>query len=146
MSRIEELAERYGQRYRQYRLDYQKTLNSDATGFIPDYPLTVYVEVINRCNLTCRMCFTTNHRQPKSILDLATARRVIDECGANALPAINIGTGSEALLHKELRDIVAAARNAGIMDVFMNSNGILLREEISEFLIDTVTRIKFQYS
>lgn len=129
------LAEKFGERFRFYRRDYYKSLNYDKNGFLPDFPITVTLELVNRCNLDCVMCYTINHKEQKSTIDGPRLREVLAECEREGLPALVIGLGSEPLLYKGIRDVVASATQAKVMDIFLGTNGVLLNESLSEYLV-----------
>ncbi len=130
------LAEEFGAPFLRYRADYRKSLNYDNNGYIPNFPLTVSLELVNRCNLSCVMCYTINHEDPKATYELPDIERLMAECRDNELPAMVVGMGSEALIYKGVRDALAAVRRAGVMDVFLGTNGVLLNEEMSRFLVE----------
>jgi len=129
------LAERFGEKFRLYRADYHNSLNYDTNGFLPDFPLTVAFELVNRCNLTCIMCYTINHKEKKSTLTVPVIERLLDECGRQGLPALVIGMGAEPLIYKDVRTVFDLAKKAGVMDIFLGTNGVLLSEEISEYIV-----------
>lgn len=130
------------ERFRAYRKAYFRTLNADADGFVPDYPLTLTIELVNRCNLTCVMCYTVNHKTAKATLTLDQLQTVFDDAKLHGLPAVIIGIGSEGLLYKDIRKVILMAKNTGVMDIFLFTNGVLLNEALSEFLIEQkVSRI-----
>jgi radical SAM protein with 4Fe4S-binding SPASM domain len=137
------LAKEFGDRFRRYRVDYRHSLNYPQHDKVPDFPLTVSLELVNRCNLKCIMCYTEHHRETKSTLALGTIEKVLAECQAYEVPAMVIGMGSEALLYKNVRQVVAKAREAGVMDIFFGTNATLLDEAMSEFLVEQrVARIE----
>lgn len=130
------LSNHFGDRFRLYRKEYNKSLNYDKNGFIPDFPITVTLELVNRCNLNCIMCYTQNHDEEKESLGMDRIRRVLDECERHDLPALVLGLGSEPLLFKGAQGVMAEAADRGIMDIFLGTNGVLLTEEMSEFLVE----------
>lgn len=135
-SNVEEiLAHRFGQKFRQYRTEYVKSLNYDRNGFLPNFPLTVTIELVNRCNLSCIMCYTINHSDEKATLNLDSIRGMMAECKDHGLPALVVGLGAEPLLYKNVRDVLKLAKQAGVMDIFLGTNGVLLNEQMSSFLI-----------
>ncbi|MGJ3258672.1 MAG: radical SAM protein [Rhodospirillales bacterium] len=137
------LGEEFGARFADYRVNYRKSLNYDTNGYIPPFPLTVSLEFVNRCNLNCQMCYTINHSDKKATLDLSDIKTIMDECAAHELPAAVVGMGSEALIYKGARDAIEAIREAGVMDLFLGTNGVLLTEELCEFLVEQrVARIE----
>jgi radical SAM protein with 4Fe4S-binding SPASM domain len=129
------LGEKYGERFREYREKYRKSLNYDTNGYIPDFPLTVTLELVNRCNLNCIMCYTVNHSEKKSTLGMENMKTILAEGQKHGLPALVLGLGSEPLLFKGAKDVMKAAIDADVMDLFLGSNGVLLTEDIAEFLV-----------
>lgn len=137
------LTDEFGDRFHEYRKNYRKSLNYDTNGYIPPFPLTVSLEFVNRCNLNCIMCYTINHSDRKATLDLSRIETLMDECREHGLPAAVVGMGSEALIYKQARDAIAAIRKADVMDLFLGTNGVLLTEELSAFLVEQrVARIE----
>ena len=53
----EELFPKFGERYNKYRAKYENYLNDKSHKFLPNYPISVILELVNRCNLECTMCF-----------------------------------------------------------------------------------------
>lgn len=131
-----EMAELHGPRFVEYRKSFRKSLNYDKNGYLPDFPVTLQIELINRCNLSCVMCYTANHKTPKAVLPLSLIRTMMSEAETHGMPALMVGLGSEALLYKDIRSVIDAARDGGVMDLFFACNGVLLNEDIAEFLID----------
>lgn len=130
------LADKFGERFKVYRADYYRSLNYDKNGFIPDFPITLTMELVNRCNLDCIMCYTQNHNEEKETLGFERIRRILSECEENGLPALVLGLGSEPLLFKGAREVMADAANRGVMDIFLGTNGVLLTPALSDFLVE----------
>jgi len=138
----DQLTPQFGERFRQYRNDFRKSLNYDSNGFLPDFPITVGLELVNRCNLSCIMCYTVNHSLPKATLDKKTVEKLMKEAKNEGLPAVQIGLGSEALLYKNISDVFETTASAGVMDIFLSTNGVLLKDSVCEDIIKNgVTRV-----
>ena len=132
----------FGARFKKYRRDYQRTLNSEQNGFVPEQPLTISMELVNRCNLSCTMCYTANHKATKRTLSLQDIERFFGDCKKNRVPSLMLGDHSEPLLHKDIQEIILAAKSAEIMDIFLFTNGVLLTQSMSEFLVrERVSRV-----
>ena len=137
------LTEEFGASFGEYRKNYRKSLNYDTNGYIPPFPLTVSLEFVNRCNLNCQMCYTINHSDKKATLDLSDIDKIMAECAENDLPAAVVGMGSEALIYKGAQAAIRKIREAGVMDLFLGTNGVLLNEQLCEFLVEQrVARIE----
>lgn len=129
------LSQKYGEPFLDYRQRYFHSLNSDKHGQWPDFAHTLTLEFVNRCNLSCSMCYIANHSFSKSSLSLESVKGLIDEIAVQGKTGLLLGVGSEGLLFKEMRETIRYAKEAGIMDVILMTNGTLLTEEFSEFLV-----------
>ncbi len=130
------LADKYGERYRFYRREYHDSLNYQSGFQVPDFPLYIGLELVNRCNLSCVMCYTINHKNPKYTLTPELTEKIMTECQEHAMPSIGIGMHSEAFVHKGALDVIKAAVDADIMDLWISTNGVLLTEEVADFLVE----------
>jgi len=129
------LADKFGDRFKRYRKDYNKSLNYDTNGYIPPFPITITIEPINRCNLSCKLCYKNNHKAPKVGLSNDNFQSILFECQKHSLSAMVFGLGSEPLLDMYIRKKILMAKQAGVMDIFLGTNGVLLDESMAQFLI-----------
>lgn len=130
------LGNKFGLRFMEYRNNWYKTLDYANSSYVPNYPLTVGVELLNKCNFTCSMCYTTKYKGPKIVIEEETVDKIFKGFGRHEMPSIMFGMGEEPLLYKNFRNIIDLSINAGIMDIFVFTNGLLLNEEMSNFLVD----------
>lgn len=139
----EKLGKILGERFQKYRNDFNKTQDYQTTGFIPDMPLTIAIELINRCNLKCIMCYTKHHTEEKATLSLEDVERIMEECKKNETPSIIIGLGSEMMLYKDIKEVLDIVHKNEITDVFFGSNGVLLNEPVIKSIIENkVSRVE----
>jgi radical SAM protein with 4Fe4S-binding SPASM domain len=137
------LTDEFGDRFSDYRVNYRKSLNYDTNGYIPPFPLTLSIEFVNRCNLSCQMCYTINHSDKKATLSVSDIETMMQECAEYGLPAAVVGMGSEALIYKGAQDAIKRIRDSGVMDVFLGTNGVLLNKQLCNFLVEQrVARIE----
>jgi len=84
---------------------------------------TVLLEVTERCNLCCPVCFASSGGRRNPDPDLATIRRklkkVLDACGPAPLQL----SGGEPTVRDELPEIVSLAKGLGFPHVQINTNG-----------------------
>ena len=87
------------------------------------------LSVTDRCNLRCRYCMPGDHHEwlPRAeILRFDELRALVDAFVALGVERVRI-TGGEPLLRRDLPKLVALlARNAGIADLALTTNGVLL--------------------
>ncbi len=85
-------------------------------------PASVVIEVTGRCNLRCRHCTGASAR--RAHVPLATVKKIIDDARHNKVTAIRF-TGGEPLLHPELADMLAYAKQKKLY-VLLNTNATLI--------------------
>lgn len=95
-----------------------------SDGFSPS-PEVVTIEVTNKCNLKCYMCYQARSPEEDTKLSASQLKRVIDEM-RRFKPAIQI-TGGEPLLYDGILDLVGYVKKKGLI-CMMNTNGIVLEE------------------
>lgn len=139
----EKLIKIFGDNFKKYRDDFNKTQNYLKTRFIPDFPLTISLELINRCNLHCIMCFKNQHTVPKAELSINDIKRIIEECQENKMPSIEFGLASEIMMYKNIKEVLDIIKKTDIQDVVLSTNAVLLNEEIIRAIIkNKVSRIR----
>lgn len=133
----------FGEKYVKYRDDFNKAQNYLETKFIPDFPLMISMEFFNRCNLNCVMCYKKHHTYPEAELNLEIVAKILEECQDNKMPSITLGSSSELLMYKNADKVLDMVRDAGILDVFLATNGVLLTDEIIESIIkNKISRVR----
>lgn len=139
---IEIIQRHKGIKFKEYREKYEASLNYENNYSILDFPITVTLEMINKCNLKCIMCYTDHHKKIKSTLSIQDLDKFLNECKKFKAPAIIIGLGSEILMYKGIKEVVTKIMQANFLDVMFSTNATLLNEEMSKFLIESgVTRV-----
>jgi radical SAM protein with 4Fe4S-binding SPASM domain len=134
--------EKFGARFQEYRDNYHRSLQYEQSDFLPDFPITLGLELLNRCNLECIMCNSSHRAGPKFVISDETLERIMEECKQHELPAIMFGMGEEPLLYKDIGSVLDKAQSAGIMDVFLFTNGTLLTEERCRQIVEKqITRV-----
>ncbi len=136
------LVKKFGRRYKDYRESYKENIKSKKLGILSKYPTTVVLELVNRCNLECVMCYQGfRNNAKKSTIDTETLQKIFDDFKKNKLPALMLSI-SEPLLYKEFDKVLDLAKNANIMDILLFTNGILLNEKNSKKILNSpVTRL-----
>ena len=132
-----------GPSYDEYRRKWAR-----AESFIerPIFPLHLDVDTNVTCNLKCVMCPAGQGKMPVDypgkMLDFDLYQKAIDEGAGAGLSAVRLGITGEPLLRPDIVRFVDAAKKAGILDIMLITNGMLLSESISRSLIDAgLTRL-----
>jgi len=105
--------------------------------------LRVYIDINNKCNLKCRMCYFS--------LDLSKERSVIMSLGlfkkiaADIFPraiSVNLSCAAEPLLVPNFPEYLAIAKQYAIPQTLIVTNAFFLNEKMIEVLIDAnITQI-----
>lgn len=122
-------------RYRAYRRDW---FERPARMIASDFPLNVDVEASSRCNLRCVFCDKRTPGKPHHgrDMDMALYRDILAEAGRMKLCALKLSYTGEPLLHPNIVEMVRLAKEQGVLDVYFNTNGMLLDHAMSQGLID----------
>ncbi len=127
-----------GEAYHQYRRDWHEV---PATKTELDFPLHLDIETTTRCNLLCPMCPRTLLVEKGAFNDFGFMTRaefasIIDQGMAHGLRSIKLNYLGEPLLHKDVPWQIAYAKDRGVVDVLMNSNGTALTEKLGRQLLE----------
>jgi len=120
-------------------LEYRRRWVENPSNFIVEkFPIHLDIEATNRCNLKCVFCDKLPYLSPDEFGDMEYGlyTRIIDEGSDKGLCSIKLSYRGEPLLHRRLPEMIAYARNKGILDVYFNTNGMLLSEAKSRALIN----------
>ncbi|OGV49317.1 MAG: hypothetical protein A2X49_04145 [Lentisphaerae bacterium GWF2_52_8] len=131
---LSELFRIHGERFAAYRRDWDRASRRE---FVPDFPLHLELDLANFCNLRCRMCHFARYdhkAEKKKFMPLEMLEKMLGE-SAGKLPAMLLGSGSECLVHPEIAAMISMIQQAGVMDLIVSTNGVLLKRSISELLV-----------
>lgn len=131
----EDLFKKDDPRFAEYRRKWKGWPETLSPG---GFPLFMDVEVTSACNLKCTFCATTfrGHRIRKGFISEELVRKIIDEGAGNELYGVKFNIRGEPLLHPKIHEFVRYAKDRGLVDVYFNTNAMLLTEEKARKLID----------
>lgn len=102
-----------------------------------DFPGVVLIDNISYCNLKCSMCFHKNMTRKAGIMEWDLYKKIIDEIAENNPNAqIWITFFGEGLMLKDLPERIKYARDKGLTNIILNTNGNLIKPEKSKALIE----------
>lgn len=129
------LFEKDDRRFMEYRKKWKEWPEAFHVG---DFPLFIDVEVTSACNLRCPFCATTFRGSMinKGLMSLETCRKIIDEGARNSLYGVKFNIRGEPLLHPQIHEFVRYAKQKGLIDVYFNTNAMLLNDDMARKLID----------
>jgi len=118
--------------YETYRWKWE---NYPKLRIVDKTPIHTDIEITTRCNLSCAFCEHTSH--PPELLDMPFEmyEKIIDEFAEKGGSSVKLCYLGEPLLYKNLGKAIKYAKDKGIVDVMLATNGTLLTDIISSKLI-----------
>jgi radical SAM protein with 4Fe4S-binding SPASM domain len=107
-----------------------------------DFPKVILIDTVSHCNLKCAMCVHRIMKRKKGVMKVELFRKIIDEISLRDKDArVWMVFFGEALLLKgkipSIFDLIAYAKEKGLTDVVLNSNGTLLDDDCAVKLIES---------
>lgn len=107
---------------------------------LTNFPIHLDIEATTACNLKCVMCPRTEMIKAGNFwsvkaFDLDSYKQLIDEGVQHGLCSVKYNYLGEPLMNKQIVEMVAYAKQAGVLDVMFNTNAALLTEDISRALV-----------
>lgn len=102
----------------------------------PSMPEIVQIESTNICNAKCVFCPRDDMHRKQGIMTLDLFRKVVDECVDLGITHVRMHNYGEAFIDKRLVEKVRYAKDKGIKEVGVISNGSLITENIARGMID----------
>jgi MoaA/NifB/PqqE/SkfB family radical SAM enzyme len=118
--------------YKQYREQYEKWPKEQKLG---DFPTHLDLELSSACNLHCPMCHTVyigdpsfkkykEQRMKDALMDFSVYRKAINEAvNYEHFFSIKLNYRGESTLHPDIVEMIQYAKNKGVYDIMLNSNG-----------------------
>lgn len=102
---------------------------------VSEFPLHLDIEITNACNLRCPMCFRRVMKDEEGFMDFDLYKKLVDEGEKYGLSSINLAWRGEPLLHPKIFDMIQYAKEHGVVEIRINTNGTLLNEDRIKKLI-----------
>jgi sulfatase maturation enzyme AslB (radical SAM superfamily) len=102
----------------------------------PRLPDIVQIESTNLCNAKCVFCPRDEMHRRQGVMDLDLFKKIVDECAALGITHVRVHNYGEPFLDKQLVEKVRYAKEKGIAEVGMISNGSLITEPIARGMIE----------
>ena len=102
----------------------------------PRMPEIVQIESTNICNAKCVFCPRDDMHRRQGIMTVELFRKIVDECVELGITHVRMHNYGEAFIDKKLVEKVRYAKQKGIQEVGMISNGSLITEQIARGMID----------
>jgi len=131
------LIDEIGPGFAVYRKEWEETNNFNLER---EFPVQLDFELNVSCNLKCPMCTwsaeETFGEGKSSWMDFEFYKEVVTNGVKHGLRAVNLNYVNEPLIRKDLPKFVKFARDAGVVEVMFNTNGLLLTDKLTRELIE----------
>jgi radical SAM protein with 4Fe4S-binding SPASM domain len=120
-------------------IDEFKNAGTRFSPHVPEFPEMVLIEVTTRCNLSCVHCphdELSSHEGFLGDINPVLYRKVIDEVAEFPETWLRPFNGGEPLMRRDLPELIHYAKDKGIRQVGITSNGTLLGERMRRELVE----------
>jgi radical SAM protein with 4Fe4S-binding SPASM domain len=102
----------------------------------PSMPEIVQIESTNICNAKCVFCPRDDMHRKQGIMSVELFRKIVDEAAELGITHIRMHNYGEAFIDKRLVEKVRYAKDKGIKEVGVISNGSLITEKVARGMIE----------
>ena len=102
----------------------------------PILPEIVQIESTNMCNAKCVFCPRDEMHRVQGVMSFDLFRKVVDECAELGITHVRMHNYGEAFMDRRLVEKIAYAKQKGIREVGMISNGSLITESVAREMIE----------
>ena len=102
----------------------------------PRMPEIVQIESTNICNAKCVFCPRDEMHRRQGIMSVELFRKIVDECAQLGITHVRMHNYGEAFIDRKLVEKVKYAKEKGISEVGLISNGSLISEPVARGMID----------
>src|SRR5688572_24879099 len=102
----------------------------------PLLPEIVQIESTNICNAKCTFCPRDDMHRRQGVMNFDLFRKIVDECVELGITHVRVHNYGEPFIDRRLVDKVRYAKEKGIAEVGMISNGSLITEDVARKMIE----------
>ena len=99
-------------------------------------PEIVQIESTNLCNAKCVFCPRDEMHRKQGVMSFDLFRKVVDECAELGITHVRVHNYGEPFMDRQLVEKVRYAKQKGIKEVGMISNGSLITEQVARGMIE----------
>ena len=102
----------------------------------PILPEIVQIESTNICNAKCVFCPRDEMHRTQGVMSMELFRKIVDECAELGITHVRVHNYGEPFMDRNLVEKVRYAKQKGIKEVGMISNGSLITENVARGMIE----------
>ena len=93
-------------------------------------PVQIDIELNGGCNMKCPFCLHGYGKKIKNtLMPIETFKNIIDEAVAFGIRGLKLNYINEPMLRRDLEECIKYAKAAGILNIYMTTNGSLLNKK-----------------
>ena len=129
----EKILESFKNKYREYRNNWINALKVKNK----TKPLSVDIEIAAICDLACPHCSREFLVTPDKLINFDLYKSIINQAVKLDVPSVKLIWRGEPLLHPKVKQLIQYAKESGIIEVIINTNGTNLNTKKANELIDS---------
>jgi MoaA/NifB/PqqE/SkfB family radical SAM enzyme len=102
----------------------------------PIRPEIVQIESTNICNAKCVFCPRDDMHRRQGIMSFDLFKKIVDECAELGITHVRVHNYGEPFVDRKLVEKVRYAKQKGIQEVGMISNGSLITDAVARGMVD----------
>lgn len=106
-------------------------------GIVDKVPLQIDLFAVDVCNLKCPMCPRQGYIPGKGYMEFSVVKKILDEASPYGLCAFNFAGLGEPTMYPDIFKVIRYAKDKGIIDVNMHTNGTRLDPAFNRQLLDS---------
>jgi len=119
-------------------LEYRKKWDTyPQKGIVKELPLQIDLFAVDVCNLKCPMCPRQGHIPGKGYMAFDQVKKILDQTADYGLCAFNFAGLGEPTLYPDLFEVIKYAKEKGVIDVNMHTNGTRLEPDFNRKLLES---------
>jgi len=99
-------------------------------------PVQLDIELNGGCNMKCPFCLHGYENRPNTLMPIERYKRLIDEAVAFGVRGLKLNYINEPMLRKDLEQCISYAKSAGMLNVYMVTNGTLLNDKRRDSMLN----------
>jgi len=116
---------------------FREKYNNASLLFENESPAQLDIELNSNCNMACSFCIHSIEENRNTGIEYEKYTKIIDEAISLNIRSLKLNYMNEPLLVRDLEKFIDYALKAGMVNVFMSSNGLLLTERRAKSLIES---------
>jgi len=117
-------------------IKYREIFNNAISGIEYDFPIHIEIENIYACNLSCVHCARQYVKNKESkIMEKGLYEKILNEAVKIGTRSLGFAVWGEVFLDKDIFNKIKLAKDSGIIDTRLHSNGLLIDEDIAHKIV-----------